>query len=83
MMTSPQRSQCRKVRPPEPWERYEAPARDCPSIPPQFLEEERRTMGEWWFNQEYGCQFIDADNQPFRQEDVDRAFEEDVEPWPL
>jgi hypothetical protein len=67
----------------EPWERYEVPARDCPRIPPQFLEEERRTMGEWWFAQEYECQFLDADNQPFRQEDVDRAFAEDVEPWPL
>ncbi|MCG8456864.1 MAG: hypothetical protein MI919_11335, partial [Holophagales bacterium] len=35
----------------EPWERYEIPAAECPRISPEFLEEERRTMGEWWFRQ--------------------------------
>ncbi len=67
----------------EPWERYEIPATECPRISPGFLEEERQAMGEWWFDQEYGCRFLDAETQPFRREDVDRAFEEEVEAWQL
>ena len=67
----------------EPWERYEVPAADCPRIAPAFLEEERRTMGEWWFAQEYECQFLDAETQPFRREDIEKAFEEEVEAWEL
>ena len=68
---------------PEPWERYEVPARKCPRIAPAFLEEERRSMGEWWFAQEYECRFLDGETQPFGQEDIDRAFEEPVEQWIL
>lgn len=39
----------------EPWERYEVPAEECPRISDDFLAEERRVMGEWWFSQEYLC----------------------------
>jgi hypothetical protein len=67
----------------EPWERYEVPATSCPRIAPAFLEEERRTMGEWWFEQEYVCRFLDAETQAFRREDIDQCFREDVEPWEL
>jgi hypothetical protein len=67
----------------EPWERYEVPAERCPRIPAAFLEEERRTLGEWWFGQEYGCQFLDAQTQAFRREDIERAFTDEVEPWAL
>jgi hypothetical protein len=51
----------------EPWERYEVPAEECPRISPEFLEEERRTLGEWWFAQEYECRFLDAESQAFRR----------------
>jgi hypothetical protein len=67
----------------EPWERYEVPATRCPRISSQFLDEERRNMGEWWFDQEYMCRFLDAESQAFRREDVDMAFREDVEAWEL
>lgn len=67
----------------EPWERYEVPARDCPRIAPEFLAEERRTMGAWWFSQEYECQFCEAESQPFSRADIDRAFSEEVEQWSL
>ena len=70
-------------RSPELWARFRIPAEECPRISREFLEEERRTMGEWWFAQEYGCEFLDAETQPFRREDVDRAFEEEVEAWTL
>jgi len=67
----------------EQWERYEVPAIQCPRISEEFLEEERRSMGEWWFAQEYECRFLDSETQPFGREDVDRAFTEEVEPWDL
>ncbi len=67
----------------EPWERYQVPANQCPRIEPSFLEEERRAMGEWWFAQEYQCQFMDAETQPFGREEIDRAFTEEVEKWDL
>lgn len=67
----------------EAWERYEVPATECPRISPQFLEEERRTLGPWWFEQEYECKFLDAETQAFRREDIDRTFAEEVQPWRL
>jgi hypothetical protein len=65
------------------WERYEVPAALCPRIAPEFLEEERRELGEWWYAQEYECKFIDAESQAFRSESVERAFRERVEAWTL
>jgi len=67
----------------EPWERYQVPATECPRIAPSFLEEKRRTMGEWWFAQECDCQFLDGQTQPFGRKEIDRAFEEEVESWDL
>ena len=67
----------------EPWERYEVPATDCPRIPAAFLAEERRNLGEWWYEQEYCCRFLDAQGAAFRREDIDAAFAEEVETWDL
>jgi Terminase large subunit, T4likevirus-type, N-terminal len=67
----------------ENWLRYRVPADLCPRISPAFLEEERRAMGEWWFAQEYECQFLEGETQPFRREDIEKAFEEEVETWDL
>jgi hypothetical protein len=67
----------------EDWIRFEVPATQCPRIPPAFLEKERRSMGEWWFNQEYMCTFEDAETAAFSYEDVQAAFEGEVELWNL
>jgi hypothetical protein len=66
----------------EPWERYTITAEQCPRISPEFLAEERRTLGEWWFRQEYLCEFLDAQTQAFSRDMIDRAFSE-VETWTL
>ncbi len=65
------------------WEKWEVPASACPRISAAFLEEERRTVGEWWFRQEYGCEFLDAQSRAFRREVIERAMREEVEPWHL
>ncbi|GIK67710.1 MAG: hypothetical protein BroJett018_55040 [Chloroflexota bacterium] len=66
------------------WERFEVPATKCPRISPEFLEQERRTLGAWWFAQEYECQFLDAQTAAFSYEDVQAAIKaERVEAWSL
>ena len=65
------------------WERYEVPARLCPRISAEFLAEERESMGDWWYRQEYGCEFIDAQSAAFARADIDRAFDSEVETWDL
>jgi hypothetical protein len=67
----------------ENWERYEVPATMCPRISEEFLAEEKRNMGEWWYAQEYGCVFSEAETQAFRREDIDNAFREEVQTWGL
>ena len=67
----------------EAWDRYEVPATEVLRIRPEFLEEERRTLGAWWFEAEYMCRFLDAQTQAFTREEVDKAFTEEVEAWAL
>jgi hypothetical protein len=70
-------------RGPEPWERYEVTAEQCPRISASFLEEEHRTLGDWWYRQEYGCEFMDGQTAAFARDDVEAAFSEEVQPWEL
>jgi hypothetical protein len=62
------------------WERVRVPAVDCPRIPKSFLDEERRTMGDLWFRQEYGCEFVDAVSGVFDRDVVERAVRADLAP---
>jgi hypothetical protein len=52
----------------------------CPRIGREFLEEERRNMGERWFRQEYMCEFVDVDSAVFDRDLVGRAITTAVEP---
>jgi hypothetical protein len=54
----------------EAWQRIKITAADCPRIPTDFLEEERRTMGPTMFAGEYDCKFTDAIDAVFAHEDV-------------
>jgi hypothetical protein len=62
------------------WERIEVPATECPRIPPAFLDEERRALGDWWYSQEYLCQFRDTTDQVFSTADIDAAVSSDIAP---
>jgi hypothetical protein len=62
------------------WKRFTVTAMDCPRIRREFLEEERATMGEQWFRQEYLCEFVDVDQGLFSRDVVERAFSKDVRP---
>jgi len=65
------------------WDYYEVDATQCPRISPEFLEEERETMGQWWYEQEYMCKFLDALTAAFRSEDIERIIKPGVEQWSL
>jgi len=63
----------------EGWERIETPATECPRFDTEFLERERKSMGESWFRQEYLCQFLENENTFLPREWVEAAFSRDVE----
>ena len=45
-----------------------------------FLEEERATMGERWFRQEYLCEFDDTVSGVFARELVESAITDEIKP---
>ncbi len=64
----------------EPWERFRVPATDCPRIAPAFLAEEQRTLGPWFFRQEYCCEFSETTDQLFTHDVVMAAITPEVKP---
>jgi len=62
------------------WERIMITAHDCPRITPEFLEEERQALGDWWFRQEYFCEFVETEDQLFTYDQVMTAVTEEVKP---
>ena len=62
------------------WERIKVPASECARIAPGFLREERATMGDRWFRQEYGCEFTESEDGLFSMEEVQAAFSDKFEP---
>lgn len=62
------------------WERIQVTAYDCPRISPEFLEEERQALGEWWFRQEYLCEFVETEDQLFTYDQVMTALSDEVKP---
>ena len=47
------------------WEKVQVTAYDCPRIGQEALEEDRQTMGERKFRQEYMCEFTDTESGMF------------------
>jgi hypothetical protein len=62
------------------WHRTKITAYQCPRIPSDWLEQERRAMPEWWFRQEYLCEFVETVDQVFRYDDIMRALDAEIEP---
>jgi len=45
----------------EGWERIRVTAHECPRISQEFLDSERRSLGDMWYQQEYECSFERAE----------------------
>jgi hypothetical protein len=65
------------------WFYREVPASACSRIKPEFLAEQRRKTGEYFYAQEWECQFNDATTGAFRAADIDAAVQEYDDTWNL
>lgn len=64
----------------ETWERFKIPAEQIPRIPAAFLEEEKRSLGDFFYAQEYCCEFRETVDQIFTYDQVMGAISSDVKP---
>jgi hypothetical protein len=62
------------------FERYRATAHECPRIDPEFLESERGALGDWFFKQEYLCEFAENETAWFDHEEIQAALSDEIEP---
>lgn len=62
------------------WERIKVTAEENPRISKEFLEEERKAMGKWWFMQEYMCEFLDPIDSVFSYDTIMAALSEEIQP---
>ena len=62
------------------WQRVEVPATEVPRISEEFLEEERASMGDWWFSQEYMCEFRESTDSVFSHDAVMNALTDEIKP---
>lgn len=62
------------------YERIKVTAGQCPRIPREFLEQEKRTMPPLFYRSEYECEFVDTIDQVFAYEDIQRALDDDIQP---
>jgi hypothetical protein len=62
------------------WQRVRVTAEECPRIPKEFLAEERRSIGDRWFRQEYCCDFVETVDAVFSFEDIQAARSSDIQP---
>jgi hypothetical protein len=55
------------------WKLYEISAEQCPRISKAFLKEERRALGDHWYEQEYLCKWHESETSLFRSDVIRRA----------
>lgn len=65
------------------WERVRISADQCPRIATEFLDAEKRSLGEWWFRQEYECTFVENEENVFSNALVMEAIDGKIIPLPL
>ncbi len=62
------------------WQRTKITADLCPRIDKDWLERERAMIGDWWYLQEYFCEFVETNDQVFSYDDIQAAISSDVKP---
>ena len=65
------------------WFRVSITASACARIPTTWLAEERDRIGSFWYDQEYGCLFLDDETQVFASELIDAAVRPDFKSFGL
>jgi hypothetical protein len=64
------------------WERFRAAAHECPRIASEFLAEEKVSLGEKWYRQEYELSFEDPEGAVFAAADIEAALDNRLLPLP-
>jgi hypothetical protein len=62
------------------WLRTKITADKCPRIDKEWLERERQMIGDWWYLQEYFCEFVETNDQVFSYDDIQAALDPSVKP---
>lgn len=62
------------------WMRTKITAEQCPRIDAEWLERERQKIGDWWYLQEYFCEFVETDDAVFAFADIEAALDSDIKP---
>lgn len=62
------------------WVQVKVTAEQCPRISRTFLEQERASIGDWWYSQEYECVFRDPVDSAFSTEHIAAALDDTIEP---
>ncbi len=61
------------------WGKIKVTADKCDRISEEFLREERRSLGAYWYAQEYDCVFQETIGQLFDYHTINKMFDRDVE----
>jgi hypothetical protein len=60
------------------WHRTRITAQECPRISAEWLENERKTIPDFWFRQEFGCEFVETVDSVFNFDDIRSIPSSDV-----
>lgn len=66
---------------PPPYRLFKRTCWDCPRLDREFVETERKMIGDFWFEQEYECKFLASVGSVFRLEDVERTLVSEEQPY--
>jgi hypothetical protein len=62
------------------WLRTKISADQCPRIDKEWLMRERQMIGDWWYRQEYFCEFVETSDSVFSYEDIQAALDSSIKP---
>ena len=63
------------------WNRTRITARECPRISPEWLSKEKESMPDFWFRQEFECQFVESVDSVFSFDEVQSTLSDTLEPF--
>ncbi len=63
------------------WNRTRITANQCPRIAPEWLLKEKESMPDFWFRQEFECQFVESVDSVFSFDEVQATLSDKVEPF--
>ncbi len=65
------------------WHTITVTAGQVPRIPADFLERERKAIGDFYYKQEYECQFMEPEGSLFTLEQIQDCFTDDFDGWDI